>query len=209
MADDISIHAPRAGSDCPDPFCLLRVVLFQSTLPVRGATFYLSPVSSDSPNFNPRSPCGERRLGSWNWTLLFHISIHAPRAGSDLVSLDHCSRQRISIHAPRAGSDCSSQGILKPDSDFNPRSPCGERLMVPACFSMPPAFQSTLPVRGATPAGAARGGELLFQSTLPVRGATSPRLTIPIIHTISIHAPRAGSDSEDAQNGTVYFEQLS
>ena len=30
-----------------------------------------------------------------------------------------------------------------------------------------------------------------------------------LIDKISIHAPRAGSDSEDAQNGTVYFEQLS
>ena len=33
--------------------------------------------------------------------------------------------------------------------------------------------------------------------------------TIDNVQDISIHAPRAGSDSEDAQNGTVYFEQLS
>ena len=48
-----------------------------------------------------------------------------------------------------------------------------------------------------------------FQSTLPVRGATKIAFGEYPYFEISIHAPRAGSDSEDAQNGTVYFEQLS
>ena len=34
-------------------------------------------------------------------------------------------------------------------------------------------------------------------------------VSMEVMSQISIHAPRAGSDSEDAQNGTVYFEQLS
>ena len=58
-------------------------VLFQSTLPVRGAT-----------------EDGHRRsLTDW-------ISIHAPRAGSDLFFFSIFQREGIiSIHAPRAGSD--------------------------------------------------------------------------------------------------------
>ncbi len=54
--------------------------------------------------------------------------------------------------------------------------------MVPACFSMPPAFQSTLPVRGAT--------ELYrdLETTL----------------LISIHAPRAGSDIRIATGMSMY-----
>ena len=57
----ISIHAPRAGSD--HSYRVMRMVklLFQSTLPVRGATNLATA------------------LGFY-----FNISIHAPRAGSDL-----------------------------------------------------------------------------------------------------------------------------
>ena len=39
--------------------------------------------------------------------LLYHISIHAPHAGSDSRARDEVQRQRISIHAPHAGSDLS------------------------------------------------------------------------------------------------------
>ena len=57
------------------------------------------------------------------------------------------------------------------------------------------AFQSTLPVRGAT---LCRNGMLycitVFQSTLPVRGATLFKLDFPQLRVVSIHAPRAGSD---------------
>ena len=35
----------------------------------------------------------------------------------------------------------------------------------------------------------------LFQSTLPVKGATIFRTKFQIIHVISIHAPREGSDN--------------
>ena len=79
---NISIHAPRAGSDQslrPGVGILLR---FQSTLPVRGAT--LTPAAVQE---------------------LISISIHAPRAGSDLWVQSIRVARPISIHAPRAGSD--------------------------------------------------------------------------------------------------------
>ena len=41
----ISIHAPRAGSDACFLLFRLLLLLFQSTLPVRGATFGCSPAS--------------------------------------------------------------------------------------------------------------------------------------------------------------------
>ena len=82
------------------------------------------------------------------------ISIHAPRTGSDAAAMPPILFDLISIHAPRTGSD---------------RARCG-----PA--SVFPAFQSTLPARGAT----FRREVLLhllhrFQSTLPARGATRNR----------------------------------
>ena len=56
---------------------------FQSTLPVRGATQARARLWTLSKNFNPRSPCGERRHIISIYTIARRISIHAPRAGSD------------------------------------------------------------------------------------------------------------------------------
>ena len=88
------------------------VDLFQSTLPVWGATDYDNYGYGD-----------------------FEISIHAPRVGSDLMPLSEISTKlsfqstlpvwgatvfngffsaviAISIHAPRVGSDCKGAGLL-------------------------------------------------------------------------------------------------
>ena len=59
--DDISIHAPHAGSDNGITEDAEKASLFQSTLPMRGATSRESVHHvHDHRNFNPRSPCGER-----------------------------------------------------------------------------------------------------------------------------------------------------
>ena len=60
----ISIHAPRVGSDL---LALPRTItfgLFQSTLPVWGATLDLFAFAATGWHFNPRSPCGERQSES-------------------------------------------------------------------------------------------------------------------------------------------------
>ena len=121
----------------------------------------------------------------------FIISIHAPRAGSDAAARGAQRRPPISIHAPRAGSDRGMAGLSS------------ARLR----------FQSTLPVRGAT----SYRTHLpfipdLFQSTLPVRGATMYIINYKNGITISIHAPRAGSDShgpETASSWRRYFNPRS
>ena len=58
------------------------------------------------------------------------ISIHAPRVGSDRQLHKCFSCRNISIHAPRVGSDVDTKAGLQEVYDFNPRSPCGERLTV-------------------------------------------------------------------------------
>ena len=103
-------------------------VVFQPTLPLRGATQHhpliltVPQVSTHAPlagsdrapekecpaggGFNPRSPCGERRRRpGTTWQRLWIVSTHAPLAGSDA---------RRTCRAARA-------------TRFNPRSPCGER----------------------------------------------------------------------------------
>ncbi len=102
----------------------------------------------------------------------------------------------ISIHAPRAGSDrCRQARRLSAMYNFNPRSPCGERPAALSAATAEGVFQSTLPVRGATKVSSDCRPELLFQSTLPVRGATQILQRQNVVDAISIHAPRAGSDS--------------
>ena len=57
--------------------------LFQSTLPVWGATAKYQAMATKAGNFNPRSPCGERPLSYNGKNIVNGISIHAPRVGSD------------------------------------------------------------------------------------------------------------------------------
>ena len=102
--------------------------LFQSTLPVWGATPCTGQLLHRRRYFNPRSPCGERP--------------YAP-----LFSL---RRRLISIHAPRVGSDFSQRLTQASTYHFNPRSPCGERLPFRSVCLLIFQFQSTLPVWGAT-----------------------------------------------------------
>ena len=170
---DISIHAPRGGSDPPEEY-----------------------YHRAGGHFNPRSPWGERQGGVANSQHMYGISIHAPRGGSDPEPTHGPRDSEISIHAPRGGSDlCFTRwitvsqtfqstlpvgGATGPQSggehqkeNFNPRSPWGER----------PGGLETIP--------AMDGG---FQSTLPVGGATPRLLHQTLNFHISIHAPRGGSD---------------
>ena len=75
----------------------------------------------------------------------------------------------------------------------------------------PPIFQSTLPARGATATDASYPYKLVFQSTLPARGATLRRGPDEADGSISIHAPREGSDagSRRDQPGRRYFNPRS
>ena len=107
--EEISIHAPRTGSDIRLTKTICRPNIgFQSTLPARGAT----------PTHDFQS-CA------------LHISIHAPRTGSDSDLLDKFMGLDISIHAPRTGSDDTPPPSAPPASYFNPRSPHGERRFRP------------------------------------------------------------------------------
>ena len=56
-------------------------------------------------------------------TIKPHISIHAPREGSDIAGQAAAAVLRISIHAPREGSDPCGSGSLLHLPHFNPRSP--------------------------------------------------------------------------------------
>ena len=88
---------------------------FQSTLPMRGATCFQSSIGRLILDFNPRSPCGERR---GILSVFYQDTYFNPRSpcGERLdVSVDVVIR-RISIHAPHAGSDCIVARLSRPKS---------------------------------------------------------------------------------------------
>ena len=213
---DISIHAPREGSDggsergCAGagyfnprsprgerPFFIsfsFGVLAFQSTLPARGATRERAGLrrgwifQSTLPARGATSSCARlclRKLAFqstlpargatgevMSWQKRESISIHAPREGSDQLDTFVTLTIDISIHAPREGSDRPPRRNSRVRRHFNPRSPRGERLRRGPDEADVAKFQSTLPARGATPAGAAVDIVAGFQSTLPARGAT-------------------------------------
>ena len=147
----ISIHAPRVGSDGSG-----------------------KNGGSGGGDFNPRSPCGERRSANNTLTARRTISIHAPRVGSDHVQEQEQEQSVISIHAPRVGSDARRCICSIRSTYFNPRSPCGERRSgTPRFTPLRFIFQSTLPVWGATVPDVVPHKCTKFQSTLPVWGATA------------------------------------
>ena len=81
---DISIHAPREGSDLNFATDTFSSSVFQSTLPVKGATTGYIMASESLLIFQSTLPvkgatCGSR-LNRAGWR---DISIHAPREGSD------------------------------------------------------------------------------------------------------------------------------
>ena len=85
-------------------------------------------------------------------TGVHRISIHAPLAGRDVISGYIPTVSCISIHAPLAGRDGITRCGMGTPTDFNPRAPCGARPRPGWWPGWPGRFQSTRPLRGATPA---------------------------------------------------------
>ena len=195
---NISIHAPCTGSDI---------------------AFLLS---SRNPRISIHAPCtGSDGQVKQQHHVALGISIHAPCTGSDVLDALVAQVRPISIHAPCTGSDrCralvllhdvrfqstlpargatqSPRAAVESARHFNPRSPHGERLADGGRLSNNREFQSTLPARGATLTLSCVNPAVRFQSTLPARGATRKSDKNNHQLSISIHAPRTGSDNRPA-----------
>ena len=192
--EPISIHAPRTGSD-ERPACTRKSGAYFNPRSPHGERRHsvhrqagkqqdfnprsphgerLDPLTNVaiSCDFNPRSPHGERRIFVQIQRSFWTFQSTLPARGATLTKFAALFRRRISIHAPRTGSDWSGRDGLPAGEDFNPRSPHGERLA------------STTYARRSK----------RFQSTLPARGATTAKSRLCTASTISIHAPRTGSD---------------
>ena len=125
---DISIHAPRVGSDIA-AMALLQGQCISIHAPRVGSDAIASAIALAANYFNPRSPRGERQLRNVGGIDARNFNPRSPRGERHDVA-------HVDVRAER---------------HFNPRSPRGERRSTSVILASPPAFQSTLPAWGATP----------------------------------------------------------
>ena len=125
-AYEISIHAPLAGSDdgkgLDGPAVEISI-----HAPLAGSDGKRPAYRASSRNFNPRSPCGERRPPSSPARTLSTFQSTLPLRGATGHVMIMGVICWISIHAPLAGSDEGLPRSAPGPYHFNPRSPCGER----------------------------------------------------------------------------------
>ena len=176
----ISIHAPHAGRDRSE----LRH-------------------SQRAKYFNPRAPCGARPLYTYFFAPIVLFQSTRPMRGATGNSEPVGPETVISIHAPHAGRDPPAVSARSRTMDFNPRAPCGARPAMTTRRLRSPDFNPRAPC-GARPQPTVRTfSESEFQSTRPMRGATRFTCIIGSGPRISIHAPHAGRDWVQDQNGNL------
>ena len=195
----------------------MRLVMFQPTLPLRGATADLGRIKAP-----------------------LEVSTHAPLAGSDRLGAVGGREVGVSTHAPLAGSDGGKIGIMQvyclfqPTLPlrgatirhgagsprcrcFNPRSPCGERpvgeppvrAVVDVSTHAPLAgsddgrshhlgiglVSTHAPLAGSDGGVPAARGHQQVSTHAPLAGSDRPHLQGDHRRRVSTHAPLAGSDS--------------
>ena len=124
----VSIHAPRGGSDSLRFCCDNFAQCFNPRSPWGERRSITSATATITICFNPRSPWGERQVTSRALPRYFKFQSTLPVGGATATHVRKWWDYLVSIHAPRGGSDTPAN-----------RDPSG-----------PQRFQSTLPVGGAT-----------------------------------------------------------
>ena len=210
---DISIHAPRTGSDPARLRHCTPSTDISTHAPRTGSDFARMQKPPRCLHFNPRSPHGERHDGHAGHAVFFPFQSTLPARGATLTdahkvilrgqfqstlpargATDVQALLRaflcISIHAPRTGSDCAACVAGNEPGNFNPRSPHGERRKSYSAFNAYQRISIHAPRTGSdeTFAGADRLSNQ-FQSTLPARGATTS--FFPTLATIWNFNPRS------------------
>ena len=102
---DISIHAPRKGSDFSDTPASLRISHFNPR-PPQGERRLSIDSPCKMPYFNPRPPQGERLLSIDSPCKMPYFNPRPPQGERPSSSFRNAACDFISIHAPRKGSDC-------------------------------------------------------------------------------------------------------
>ena len=196
FAHDISIHAPRTGSDDN----------LQSVCVICHISIHAPRTGSDQPqaglwrhtkDFNPRSPHGEQQDKQQHISGTTAFQSTLPARGATLFALSSTLRcDNFNPRSPHGERPSSSSQSFRIPSNFNPRSPHGERRIAWNSKTARSYFNPRsphgerlrrvrLPCAGRayfnprSPHGERHGVlgyspiAFEFQSTLPARGATA------------------------------------
>ena len=169
---NISIHAPLAGRDPVWRAMPNAWGPFQSTRPLRGATMASDISCMVMCYFNPRAPCGARPPGNPWSRRPAHFNPRAPCGARHGTFVSVHGYSAISIHAPLAGRDLEPTSPPMRPPNFNPRAPCGARHEQTADAQIRVDFNPRAPCGARRLELGAGLEELAFQSTRPLRGAT-------------------------------------
>ena len=171
---DISIHAPRVGSDTARRTGDSASADFNPRSPCGERLQIMCVLTLSLEDFNPRSPCGERLDQSGGSSVEQYFNPRSP-----------CGER------PPGGPKGP------PPAHFNPRSPCGERHRSYIALWEPGYFNPR------SPCGERRGDRAdeedktkYFNPRSPCGERRSPPRNRRGSQHISIHAPRVGSDTE-------------
>ena len=121
---------------------------------MRGATTIVVTEQADAEDFNPHSPCGERRVSIRFTGTDSNFNPHSPCGERLQQRIQQLKKAQISIHTPHAGSDVET--VADSLSDY--------------------LFQSTLPMRGATFAAAEETNAKFISIHTPHAGSDCSRL---------------------------------
>ena len=153
--------------------------MFQSTHSLRSATIKNNLTTSQEMMFQSTHSLRSATLRLVAERLHQFVSIHALLAECDSCTPSGFPFNSVSIHALLAECDLFCGQSCAVGDSFNPRTPCGVRLISFRLTLPLPLFQSTHSLRSATPSTAAARLSMWFQSTHSLRSAT---YHLPILH---------------------------
>ena len=168
---------------------------FQSTLPLRGATVKCGG-SKTTNLFQSTLPLRGATRRPKYYNLFGGISIHAPLTGSDL----RAEWQAVILSAfqstlPLRGATRTTTITISASSDFNPRSPYGERRLSQLTSLIQSDFNPRSPYGERRDLGGIITCPQVISIHAPLTGSDARCLTLRQKLVISIHAPLTGSDS--------------
>ena len=124
-----------------------------------------------------------------------YISIHAPRTGSDRQrKIRDFISPRFQSTLPARGATERTMALANCQTDFNPRSPHGERPVVTAEENAEAVISIHAPRTGSDTGKNRHETGRIISIHAPRTGSDPAGVRLQYCHAISIHAPRTGSD---------------
>ena len=174
---EISIHAPRTGSDAAQNLRLVSLRFISIHAPRTGSDEMNTTLETMQENFNPRSPHGERHhLRGQAGAGSLHFNPRSPHGERPTNSRQRASTCSFQSTLPARGATIGFQIKSAAPADFNPRSPHGERRESHTRHATRMDFNPRSP-HGERPLPPPESAQCV---------------------SISIHAPRTGSDASQS-----------